>query len=136
MDLAVYQYVYQGSIHSEYLTGIAVVLSAVRSLNYAFKIEVMTVANVMEKQDAFQTAAERLTAALDVIEQRFDYFDEFARNGAPQGELTKLQQERSALKTELGEAKLQAHKLATANQDVANRLSTVIKSLQSVLGNA
>ena len=93
-------------------------------------------AKVMEKQDALQTAAEKLTAALDVIEQRFEVqLDEFAKYNMKEEQLSSLQEERVALKSELENARNQAHKMSEANQDVANRLDTVISSLKSMLGN-
>ncbi len=89
----------------------------------------------MEKQDVLQSAAERLTAALDVIEQRFDVqLDEFAKYSDHDVELDKLTRERAALKSELNEARSQAHRLTAANQDVANRLDSVINSLKAVFG--
>lgn len=91
----------------------------------------------MEKQDVFQSAAQKLTAALDVIEQRFDvHLDEFAKNSDHKEELERLMQERTALKSELNEARSQAERLTAANQDVANRLDSVINSLKAVFGKA
>ncbi len=88
----------------------------------------------MEKQDALQTAADRLTTALDFIEARFDtQLDEFVKHSHQGVELNKLQQERAALKSELNEARTQAHKLFSANQDVAERLDVVIDSIKLAL---
>ena len=40
----------------------------------------------MEKQDALQTAADRLTAALDFIEAKFEnHLDEFAKHSDKEG---------------------------------------------------
>ena len=47
--------------------------------------------------------------------------------------LSRLNQERVALKSELDEARAQAHKLSSANQDVANRLDVVIDSIKLAL---
>ncbi|MGH1350246.1 MAG: DUF4164 family protein [Methyloligellaceae bacterium] len=93
-------------------------------------------ANLLEKQDALQSVVEKLTAALDGIEQRFDtHLDEFAKHSESSDNLIDVQREREALKMELDEAREQAGKLASANQDVANRLDTVISSIKTVLGN-
>lgn len=89
----------------------------------------------MEKQDVLQSAAERLTAALDVIEQRFDVqLDEFAKYSDHEDELERLTKERVKLKSDLNEARAQAERLTTANQDVANRLDSVINSLKAAFG--
>ncbi|MEM7620464.1 MAG: DUF4164 family protein [Pseudomonadota bacterium] len=92
---------------------------------------------IMEKQDVLQSAAERLTAALDVIEQRFDIqIDEFAKNSDHEEKLDRLMDERGKLKSELNEARAQAKRLTSANQDVANRLDSVINSLKAAFGKS
>ena len=88
----------------------------------------------METQDALQSAAERLTEALDFIEARFDHqMDEFAKNTDQKSKLDDLQKEQAELKSELAEARTQAIKLSSANQDVANRLDHVIDSIKVAL---
>ncbi len=91
----------------------------------------------MDDSETVEQATGRLNAAIDAIEAGLaSLADDAERGDQAQAEFAKLSEDHGRLSAEVDVERVRAERLKSANEDVSERLGSVIESIRSALGAA